>query len=135
MNTYMKNVKVTLKGKNPVKYDSLSIRGNNIRYYILPDALNLDTLLVDDTPKQKIKPGEVDNGDDAGSRHWNLPPESKLYVGLPSCGLITITCSHCYVATNLGLNPPLSGAQLGAGRGRGRGRGRGPPRGRGRGRG
>jgi len=58
MNTYMKNVKVTLKGKNPVKYDSLSIRGNNIRYYILPDALNLDTLLVDDTPKQKIKPGK-----------------------------------------------------------------------------
>ena len=26
--------------------DTLSIRGNNIRYYILPDSLNLDTLLV-----------------------------------------------------------------------------------------
>ena len=57
MNTYLKNVKVTLKGKNPVSYESLSIRGNNIRYYILPDALNLDTLLVDDAPKSKIKPG------------------------------------------------------------------------------
>ncbi len=59
MNTYLKNVKVTLKGKNPVSYESLSIRGNNIRYYILPDALNLDTLLVDDAPKAKIRPGAV----------------------------------------------------------------------------
>ena len=55
MNTHLKNVKLTLKGKNPVHMDHLSLRGNNIRYYILPDSLNLDTLLVDDTPK--IKPG------------------------------------------------------------------------------
>jgi small nuclear ribonucleoprotein D1 len=54
MNTYLKNVKVTLKGKNPVKHDFLSIRGNNIRYFILPDSLNLDTLLVDDTPKHAV---------------------------------------------------------------------------------
>lgn len=62
MNTYLKNVKVTLKGKNPVSYESLSIRGNNIRYYILPDALNLDALLVDDGPKSKIKPGAQAGG-------------------------------------------------------------------------
>ena len=48
MNTYLRNVKTTVKGKNPVNHDFLSIRGNNIRYYILPDSLNLDTLLVDD---------------------------------------------------------------------------------------
>ena len=48
MNTYLKNVKTTVKGKNPVTHDFLSVRGNNIRYYILPDSLNLDTLLVDD---------------------------------------------------------------------------------------
>jgi small nuclear ribonucleoprotein D1 len=54
MNTYLRNAKVTLKGKNPVHHDFLSIRGNNIRYYILPDSLNLDTLLVDDTPKHAI---------------------------------------------------------------------------------
>jgi small nuclear ribonucleoprotein D1 len=53
MNTYMKNVKCTVKNKNTVKYESLSIRGNTIRYYILPDSLNLDTLLIDDGPKQK----------------------------------------------------------------------------------
>ena len=51
MNTYLRNVKSTIKGKNPVRHDFLSIRGNNIRYYILPDSLNLDTLLVDDTPR------------------------------------------------------------------------------------
>ena len=33
----------------------LGLRGSTIRYYILPDSLNLDTLLVDDTPKLKAK--------------------------------------------------------------------------------
>jgi small nuclear ribonucleoprotein D1 len=33
----------------------LFILGNNIRYFILPDSLPLDTLLVDDTPKTKPK--------------------------------------------------------------------------------
>ncbi|KAF3604142.1 hypothetical protein F2Q69_00039015 [Brassica cretica] len=55
MNTHLKTVKVTLKGKNPVTMDHLSLRGNNIRYYILPDSLNLETLLVEDTPRLKPK--------------------------------------------------------------------------------
>ena len=54
MNTYLRNVKSTVKGKNPVHHDFISIRGNNIRYYILPDSINLDSLLVDDTPKQNL---------------------------------------------------------------------------------
>lgn len=53
MNTHLKAVKLTLKGRNPINLDSLSIRGNNIRYFILPDSLNLDTHLVDDTKKGK----------------------------------------------------------------------------------
>ena len=57
MNTHLKSVKMTLKGKNPVTLDTLSIRGNNIRYYILPDSLNLDTLLVDTAPKAKANAG------------------------------------------------------------------------------
>ena len=68
MNTHLKNVKMTLKGKNPVSMDHLSVRGNNIRYYILPDSLNLDTLLVDDTPKIKAKPGAGKPGAGAGAR-------------------------------------------------------------------
>uniref|UniRef100_A0A804J887 Uncharacterized protein n=1 Tax=Musa acuminata subsp. malaccensis TaxID=214687 RepID=A0A804J887_MUSAM len=31
------------------------MRGNNIRYYILPDSLNLETLLVEETPWVKPK--------------------------------------------------------------------------------
>jgi len=52
MNTHLKNVKLTLRNSNPVTLDHLTVRGNNIRYFILPDALPLDPLLVDDSPKQ-----------------------------------------------------------------------------------
>jgi small nuclear ribonucleoprotein D1 len=51
MNTHLKLVKMTLKGGNPNNLEHLSIRGNNIRYYILPDSLNLDALLVEDKKK------------------------------------------------------------------------------------
>ena len=53
MNTHLKTVKMTMRNRDPTSLDSLSIRGNNIRYFILPDALPLDTLLVDDAPKPK----------------------------------------------------------------------------------
>jgi len=53
MNTHLKAVKMTIKNKEPQNLDTLSIRGSNIRYYILPDALPLDTLLIDDGPKAK----------------------------------------------------------------------------------
>ncbi|KAJ3092893.1 Small nuclear ribonucleoprotein Sm D1 [Quaeritorhiza haematococci] len=62
MNTHLKTVKMTVKNKEPVSLDSLSVRGNNIRYYILPDSLPLDTLLIDDTPKAKTKKKEATTG-------------------------------------------------------------------------
>ena len=46
MNTHLKNVKMTLKNRDPVNLESLSIRGNNIRYYILPESLPLVSCLV-----------------------------------------------------------------------------------------
>lgn len=55
MNTHLKSVKVTVKNREPVAMDTLSVRGNNIRYYILSDSLPLETLLIDDTPKAKAK--------------------------------------------------------------------------------
>lgn len=55
MNTHLKSVKMTIKNRDPVQLESLSIRGNNIRYFILPDSLPLETLLIDDTPKSKTK--------------------------------------------------------------------------------
>ena len=45
MNTHLKNVKMTLKNRDPVNLESLSIRGNNIRYYILPESLPLVSCL------------------------------------------------------------------------------------------
>eukprot|EP00429_Kryptoperidinium_foliaceum_P073157 CAMPEP_0176220408 /NCGR_PEP_ID=MMETSP0121_2-20121125/19202_1 /TAXON_ID=160619 /ORGANISM="Kryptoperidinium foliaceum, Strain CCMP 1326" /LENGTH=121 /DNA_ID=CAMNT_0017559587 /DNA_START=88 /DNA_END=451 /DNA_ORIENTATION=- len=51
MNVHMKNVKFTIKGKPPVAMDHLTIRGNNVRYVILPESIPLDTLLVDDSKR------------------------------------------------------------------------------------
>lgn len=55
MNTHLKKVRLTVRNRDPVQLDSLSIRGNTIRYYILPDSIPLDTLLIDDAPKPKKK--------------------------------------------------------------------------------
>ncbi|XP_077901228.1 small nuclear ribonucleoprotein Sm D1-like [Ictidomys tridecemlineatus] len=59
MNTHLKAVKMTLKNREPVQLETLSIPGNNIRYFILPDSLPLDTLLVDVEPKVKSKKREA----------------------------------------------------------------------------
>ena len=67
MNTHLKTVKLTPKGKNPITMDHLSVRGNNIRYYILPDSLNLETLLVEETPR--IKPKKATAGMAFFSKH------------------------------------------------------------------
>ncbi|KAB0360997.1 hypothetical protein FD754_005153 [Muntiacus muntjak] len=72
MNTHLKAVKMTLKNREPVQLETLSIRGNNIRYFILPDSLPLDTLLVDVEPKVKSKKREADSrqmGDVSGNQH------------------------------------------------------------------
>ncbi|KAJ7634453.1 Sm-like ribonucleoprotein [Roridomyces roridus] len=75
MNTHLKTVKITARNRDPASLDALSIRGNNIRYFVLPDALPLDTLLVDDAPKPKGRKKELDTrgrgrgrGGDRGGR-------------------------------------------------------------------
>jgi small nuclear ribonucleoprotein D1 len=55
MNTHLKAVKMTIKGRETIALDHLTIRGNNIRYFLLPESLPLETLLVDDAPKLKAK--------------------------------------------------------------------------------
>ncbi|KAH1200312.1 Small nuclear ribonucleoprotein SmD1b [Glycine max] len=77
MNTHLKTVKLTLKGKNPVTLDHLSVRGNNIRYYILPDSLNLETLLVEETPKIKPKKPTAGTGN-----LWDVDEEGAVGVGV-----------------------------------------------------
>ncbi|KAL0575888.1 Sm snRNP core protein Smd1 [Marasmius crinis-equi] len=68
MNTHLKTVKMTTRNRDPVSLDSLSIRGNNIRYFVLPDALPLDTLLVDDAPKPKSRKKDEARGRGRGGR-------------------------------------------------------------------
>ena len=65
MNTHLKTVRLTMRNRDPVPLDSLSIRGNTIRYYILPDSIPVDTLLIDDAPKAKKK---KEGGGDGGAR-------------------------------------------------------------------
>jgi hypothetical protein len=51
------------RGKNPVSYATLSVRGSTMRAWLLPESLNLDALLVDDTPKKKVAvPKPMDTG-------------------------------------------------------------------------
>lgn len=55
MNTHLKTVKVQPKRREPHTMESMSIRGNQIRYFILPDSLPLDTLLIDETHSSRSK--------------------------------------------------------------------------------
>ena len=69
MNTHLKSVKMSLKGRDPIGLETLSIRGSMIRYYILPESVNLDTLLLDDGPK--VRPRRVDSA--FGWWWWRRP--------------------------------------------------------------
>ena len=53
MNTFLQNVKMTVKQKNPITLDQLTLRGSSIRYVILPETLQLDALLVEEESKAK----------------------------------------------------------------------------------
>uniref|UniRef100_A0A914HKD0 Small nuclear ribonucleoprotein Sm D1 n=1 Tax=Globodera rostochiensis TaxID=31243 RepID=A0A914HKD0_GLORO len=53
MNIHLRSVKMTVRGREQIGLDTLSIRGNNIRYIVLPDSIPLDTLLIDDEPRKK----------------------------------------------------------------------------------
>jgi small nuclear ribonucleoprotein D1 len=73
MNTHLKRVTLMPRGRNPIKVENMSVRGSTIRWFILPDSLNLDTLLVDiDQPKQRAKRPER-----TGSTIPSLPKSSR----------------------------------------------------------
>ena len=83
------NVKVTVKGKNTVNYDTLSIRGNNIRYYLLPDSLNLDALLIDDAPKQKAPKVASGGAPTCTVSPTSRSPGAMMYESFWSCLRVT----------------------------------------------
>ena len=61
MNTHLKTAKLRLKGKADINFDHFTVRGNNIRYFILPEELSLEQYLVDDTAKYKQKNNTIKN--------------------------------------------------------------------------
>ena len=81
MNTHLKAVKLTVKGKEAIALDHLTIRGNNIRYFLLPESLPLETLLVDDAPKvrnkKQVKSGAAGGAGDR-KRKIKRPPPNPL---------------------------------------------------------
>ncbi|KAG5356414.1 Small nuclear ribonucleoprotein Sm D1 [Yarrowia sp. B02] len=80
MNTTLKNVKMTMKNRPPTSLDYINIRGNTIRFFILPDSLPLDTLLIDDTPKakrRKTEPGVPARGGPGAARGRGGPMRGR----------------------------------------------------------
>lgn len=68
MNTTLRGVKMTIRNREPISLEYINIRGNNIRYFILPESLPLDTLLIDDTPKPKTVRQKATRGRGGGGR-------------------------------------------------------------------
>ena len=60
MNTHLRLVEIVRPGQDPERLDNMTVRGASIRYVILPDVVNLGTLLEDDSPrKTRIRRGEA----------------------------------------------------------------------------
>jgi small nuclear ribonucleoprotein D1 len=55
MNTHLKSVKITTRGKNSVELDHLSVRGSTIRYFSLPETLNLDAILAEEEKRSRAR--------------------------------------------------------------------------------
>merc|ERR1712196_42379 len=56
MNTHIKTLKLITKTSDILKADHMTIRGSHIRYVIIPDSINIDTLLAAlDTAKERPK--------------------------------------------------------------------------------
>lgn len=53
MNTVLNDVKMTIKGEEPVTVDTITLRGNTIRYFVLPESLQLDNMISDTNRKPR----------------------------------------------------------------------------------
>jgi len=56
MNMNLKNVRMTLKDRNPKELEFVNIRGNQVRLVILPDELDVDRILAKSISQPKAKP-------------------------------------------------------------------------------
>ncbi|KAF6014485.1 hypothetical protein HII13_000830 [Brettanomyces bruxellensis] len=56
MNMNLKNVRMTLKDRNPKELEFVNIRGNQVRLVILPDELDVDRVLAKSISQPKVNP-------------------------------------------------------------------------------
>merc|ERR1712224_933171 len=47
MNTHLRGVKMVSLRNKPIIIDKMTVRGSSLRHFVLPDSINIDTLLVD----------------------------------------------------------------------------------------
>ncbi|KAH7827879.1 putative small nuclear ribonucleoprotein [Monocercomonoides exilis] len=62
MNMHLKSVKFTARNQDPIRLDTITLRGNSIRYVILPDTLHIETLLVEEMPQKSRTRDEMGRG-------------------------------------------------------------------------
>ncbi|KAF9593494.1 hypothetical protein IFM89_023606 [Coptis chinensis] len=69
IHTHLKTVKPTLKGKNPVTLDHPTVRAADSLLHSPPTKINLETFLVEETPR--VKPKKPTTGRPMGTgRLW-----------------------------------------------------------------
>lgn len=75
MNTHLKSVKMQQKGKESQQFDHLTIRGANIRYFLLPESLPLEAHLSaeDRTKKKTLNLSKKSKGIHKGKRKTRPP--------------------------------------------------------------
>lgn len=71
MNIHLKTAKMSIKNREPVTLETISIRGNNVRHIVLPAGLPLDTLLIEDTKKPTRSAASSNRGRGIPSKSLN----------------------------------------------------------------
>ena len=61
MNINLKDVKMTAVDRTPTALEHMTIRGNQVRMVLLPDELNLDSILSDSVFRPKKKQQQQQN--------------------------------------------------------------------------
>ncbi|QPG75351.1 hypothetical protein FOA43_002704 [Brettanomyces nanus] len=59
MNMNLKNVKMTVRDRNPTQLEYVNIRGNQVRLVILPDELNVDKVLSESMVRPRRTPSTL----------------------------------------------------------------------------
>lgn len=98
MNTHLKAVKMTIKNRDPVNLESLSVRGNNIRFVYLIFGSNLTEITLEFTKYISFVWVKIAEFTLLSEWFWKLSPTSKIfcqsdlqYKSLALCDIVNLT--------------------------------------------